>query len=62
MKAVVFDMDGTLFQTGKILEQSLAEALSVLRERGEWQGAVPVDEYRKIMGVPLPVVWELCVR
>lgn len=58
MKAIIFDMDGTLFQTGKILEQSLEEALAVLRERGEWQGAAPIDEYRNIMGVPLPAVWE----
>ncbi|MGM0896419.1 MAG: HAD family hydrolase [Bacillota bacterium] len=58
MKAVIFDMDGTLFQTGKILEQSLEEAFAVLRERGEWQGAAPVEEYRKIMGVPLPAVWQ----
>lgn len=58
MKAIIFDMDGTLFQTGKILEQSLEEAFAVLRERGEWQGAAPIDEYRNIMGVPLPAVWE----
>ena len=58
MKAVIFDMDGTLFQTGKILEQSLEEAFAVLRERGDWQGPAPVEEYRNIMGVPLPVVWE----
>lgn len=58
MKAIIFDMDGTLFQTGTILEQSLEEAFSVLRERGAWQGAAPVEEYRKIMGVPLPAVWE----
>lgn len=58
MKAIIFDMDGTLFQTGKILEQSLEEAFAVLRERGEWQGAAPIEEYRNIMGVPLPAVWE----
>ncbi|AUD14899.1 MULTISPECIES: HAD family hydrolase [unclassified Planococcus (in: firmicutes)] len=58
MKAIIFDMDATLFQTGKILEQSLEEAFAVLRERGEWQGAAPIDEYRNIMGVPLPAVWE----
>ena len=58
MKAVIFDMDGTLFQTGTILEQSLEEAFAVLRERGDWQGAAPIDEYRNIMGVPLPTVWE----
>lgn len=58
MKAVIFDMDGTLFQTATILEKSLEQAFSILRERGEWQGSAPIDEYRNIMGVPLPVVWQ----
>lgn len=58
MKAIIFDMDGTLFKTGTILEQSLEEAFAVLRERGEWQGAAPIEAYRNIMGVPLPAVWE----
>ncbi|MBU9674945.1 HAD hydrolase-like protein [Planococcus sp. CP5-4] len=58
MKAIIFDMDGTLFQTATILEQSLEESFSVLRERGEWQGPAPIEEYRNIMGVPLPEVWE----
>ncbi|MEZ0481652.1 HAD family hydrolase [Planococcus sp. SSTMD024] len=58
MKAIIFDMDGTLFQTGTILEQSLEEAFAVLRERGDWQGAAPIEAYRNIMGVPLPAVWE----
>lgn len=58
MKAVIFDMDGTLFQTGTILEQSLEEAFAVLRERGDWQGAAPIEEYQNIMGVPLPAVWD----
>ena len=58
MKAVIFDMDGTLFQTGTILEQSLEEAFAVLRKTGEWQGAAPIEAYRDIMGVPLPAVWE----
>lgn len=58
MKVVIFDMDGTLFQTQLILEQSLEEAFDKLRKMGEWQGAAPVAEYRKIMGVPLPAVWE----
>ncbi|MDN5708033.1 MAG: HAD hydrolase-like protein [Planococcus sp. (in: firmicutes)] len=58
MKAVIFDMDGTLFQTGTILEQALEEAFTVLRERGEWKGAAPIEAYRNIMGVPLPAVWE----
>lgn len=58
MKAVIFDMDGTLFQTDRILEKSLEEAFAHLREQGEWQGAAPVAAYREIIGVPLQVVWD----
>ena len=35
MKAVIFDMDGTLFQTATILEKSLEQAFAILRKRGE---------------------------
>ncbi|OWA33485.1 nucleosidase [Saccharibacillus sp. O16] len=54
----IFDMDGTLFQTDKILEISLEEAFDYLRSLGEWQQETPIHQYREIMGVPLPKVWE----
>jgi len=53
-------MDGTLFQTNTVLEISLADTFGHLTEIGEWptgEGA-PIEQYRTIMGVPLPVVWE----
>ncbi len=56
--AVIFDMDGTLFRTDLILELALNETFDYLRQNGEWTGSTPIDEYRNIMGVPLPVVWE----
>ncbi|MCV9900882.1 HAD hydrolase-like protein [Exiguobacterium sp. N5] len=56
--AVIFDMDGTLFRTDLILELALDETFEHLRKNGEWDGPTPIDEYRKIMGVPLPVVWK----
>ncbi|MDN4491974.1 HAD hydrolase-like protein [Ureibacillus aquaedulcis] len=60
-QAIIFDMDGTLFQTDKILEPALEETFDVLREKGLWVGETPIEKYRKIMGVPLSVVWEtLC--
>ncbi|MGE7109867.1 NIF family HAD-type phosphatase [Lysinibacillus sp. NPDC047702] len=60
-KAIIFDMDGTLFQTNLILEPALAATFDVLRDKGVWQGDTPIEKYREIMGVPLPVVWEtLC--
>lgn len=55
--AVIFDMDGTLFRTDLILELALDETFDYIRQNGEWTGATPIDEYRNIMGVPLPVVW-----
>ncbi|WEG14546.1 HAD hydrolase-like protein [Pullulanibacillus sp. KACC 23026] len=55
----IFDMDGTLFQTDKILNLALEEAFDHLRLRNRWDGGTPIDKYRQIMGVPLPKVWEI---
>lgn len=57
-RAVIFDMDGTLFQTDKILEVALEDTFHDLRSKGEWEKEAPVDQYREIMGVPLPKVWQ----
>jgi phosphoglycolate phosphatase-like HAD superfamily hydrolase len=54
----IFDMDGTLFQTHKILEISLEETFNYLRDLDLWESSTPVEAYRRIMGVPLPKVWE----
>lgn len=51
-------MDGTLFQTDKILEISLEAAFDYLRSRDEWTKGTPIEKYREIMGATLPVVWE----
>ncbi|MFJ8526676.1 HAD-IA family hydrolase [Bacillus sp. NPDC094106] len=60
-QAVIFDMDGTLFQTNLILEPALVETFDVLRAEGLWNEETPIEKYREIMGVPLQVVWEtLC--
>ncbi|XXM71142.1 HAD hydrolase-like protein [Lysinibacillus sphaericus] len=58
MDAVIFDMDGTLFQTNRILELSLKETFASLEKDGLWEGAPPIEKYREIMGVPLQEVWE----
>ncbi|WP_153978937.1 HAD hydrolase-like protein [Paenibacillus xylanilyticus] len=57
-QSLIFDMDGTLFQTDKILELSLEDTFNHLRARHEWFTSTPIDQYREIMGVPLPKVWE----
>lgn len=58
--SIIFDMDGTLFQTDRILEISLEETFEYLRSRDLWGQEVPspIETYRAIMGVPLPQVWE----
>lgn len=57
-RAIIFDMDGTLFQTNLILEPALEATFNVLRKEKLWNMKTPIEQYRKIMGVPLPVVWE----
>ena len=59
--AIIFDMDGTLFQTNLILEPALEHTFEHLRQQELWSGATPIEQYREIMGVPLEVVWKtLC--
>jgi phosphoglycolate phosphatase-like HAD superfamily hydrolase len=57
-QSFIFDMDGTLFQTDKILELSLEDTFNHLRSLNKWDTVTPIDKYRQIMGVPLPKVWE----
>lgn len=57
IKALIFDMDGTLFQTATVLEPALDDTFHYLRSVGKWEGATPIEGYRRIMGVPLPEVW-----
>ncbi|MGG3912971.1 HAD family hydrolase [Rossellomorea vietnamensis] len=56
--AMIFDMDGTLFQTDRILETSLQDTFQLLRDEDKWEGDAPIETYREIMGVPLSDVWK----
>lgn len=58
IESIIFDMDGPLFQTEKILEISLDDTFNYLRSLKERDKETPIDNYREIMGVPLPKVWE----
>ncbi|MBD7909427.1 HAD family hydrolase [Sporosarcina gallistercoris] len=58
LQALIFDMDGTLFQTDKILELSLEDTFNHLRHQNRWNTITPLNKFREIMGVPLPKVWE----
>jgi phosphoglycolate phosphatase len=55
--AVIFDMDGTLFQTETVLVPALHKTFDRLRCEGLWQGDTPVEEYLRILGVPVLEVW-----
>lgn len=57
-QAYIFDMDGTLFQTNRILGHALEDAFDFLRMNGRWTGETPLAEYQTIMGVSLPEVWQ----
>lgn len=59
MEAFIFDMDGTLFQTDTILELALEDTFDRLRSANLWDAETPIEQYRDIMGVPLPKVWEV---
>jgi phosphoglycolate phosphatase len=56
--AMIFDMDGTLFQTDRILEASLHDTFQLLRDEEKWEGDTPLQTYRDIMGIPLSDVWK----
>lgn len=56
-KSVIFDMDGTLFQTEKILEESLNQTLKKLDELKIDYIDNPIEKYKELMGVPLDEVW-----
>ncbi|WP_438347994.1 HAD hydrolase-like protein [Paenibacillus sp. FA6] len=57
-RSLIFDMDGTLFQTDTILEISLGDTFNHLSSLNQWDKETPIEIYREIMGVPLPKVWE----
>lgn len=57
-KSIIFDMDGTLFQTEMILEESLNQTLQQLNGLGIHYITNPVDKYKELMGVPLDEVWK----
>lgn len=57
-KSVIFDMDGTLFQTEKILEESLNQTLGQLDQLQIHYINNPVEKYKELMGVPLDEVWK----
>lgn len=58
-KAIIFDMDGTLFKTELILESALKRTLSRLDSDSIGYKENPIEKYNEIMGVPLEEVWSV---
>lgn len=58
-KAIIFDMDGTLFKTELILESALTHTLAVLDSKSIEYKENPIEKYIEIMGVPLDEVWRV---
>jgi phosphoglycolate phosphatase-like HAD superfamily hydrolase len=59
MKAIIFDLDGTLFQTEKVGIPAFRETFRVLREKGELEGGIPSDEQiESVFGLTHEEIWE----
>ncbi|MGY0373125.1 HAD hydrolase-like protein [Clostridium sp. JNZ J1-5] len=56
--AVLFDMDGTLFQTEKIVAPALDKTYDHLRKIGKWEGETPVEKCLSVLGSTLPEIWK----
>ena len=48
LQALIFDMDGTLFQTDKILELSLDDTFDHLRSLQLWDTVTPIENTVKL--------------
>jgi phosphoglycolate phosphatase len=59
MKAIIFDLDGTLFQTEKVGVPAFRETFAQLRRDGLYQGELPTDEkIRSVFGMTHEEIWE----
>lgn len=56
--ALIFDIDGTLFKTEKVLTLALVDTFRYLNEHQLWEGDAPVTAYLNILGAPMEVVWK----
>lgn len=55
-KAIIFDMDGTIFRTETILEKSILNTIEKLNDQNISLVNNPIEKYNEIMGVPLEEV------
>ena len=60
MKAMIFDLDGTLFQTEKLAVPAFQETFRHLKESGEFQGDIPDEEkIHSVFGLTHQELWEV---
>lgn len=56
--AILFDMDGTLFQTEKLSTPAFTRTFEKLQEKGLWAGAIPDErEITNVLGMTIEQVW-----
>ncbi|OOC63007.1 HAD family hydrolase [Paenibacillus ihbetae] len=58
-EAMIFDMDGTLFQTETLLLPAYHKLFDILREEGHYEGETPAEELMlSCLGMLLPDIWK----
>ncbi|MEK3734075.1 HAD hydrolase-like protein [Paenibacillus sp. FSL M8-0334] len=58
-EAMIFDMDGTLFQTETLLLPAHNKLFDILREEGHYEGETPDEELvLSCLGMLLPDIWK----
>ncbi|MBA4603005.1 HAD family hydrolase [Thermoactinomyces mirandus] len=59
MKAIIFDLDGTLLQTEKVGVPAYRETFLELKKSGEFRGEIPDDEeIRSVFGLTHEQLWD----
>lgn len=56
--AILFDMDGTLFQTEKLSTPAFTRTFEKLQDKGLWAGPIPDErEITNVLGMTIEQVW-----
>ncbi|MGZ4107912.1 MAG: HAD family hydrolase [Tumebacillaceae bacterium] len=58
-EAVIFDVDGTLFQTEKVAIPAFKRTFEALKQKGLYHGDIPSeDKITSVFGMTIPELWE----
>jgi phosphoglycolate phosphatase len=58
-EAVIFDVDGTLFQTEKVALPAFKRTFEALKQKGLYDGDIPSeDKMTSVFGMTIPALWE----